>query len=525
FVFASVFNGLFAQKPNTKNVKIEFIQPPIKPFPDNVKTYFVKMINNAANLPISPDSEQNNITLRGYERATNENEADVIFKMTINSVRYDNAVKKVTYKQKVNDSTYVDKTGGQFTVNAYLSTSYHFKDQKNDKFLGSGAGKADVSTFTSPTYNTYNEAVSASNETKSTEAKKLYGELFKSAKTKFSNRINDDFGFPIKTQYFPIARGKGKKHDYADLEGAYNKFVEVGKILDENHDIEKVRPMVEEAIKVWEKAAGEYVSGSKKARVGDKNIGHIYTNLAVGNFVIEKWDQSLDYVAKSRKHKGQAAWADYLDKTIKRMRERYAKEPAYAAKAKSNTVVASANKTAEAEETEEDLENLSHSERIERDRRKTANYCYEFKVNEDNVIGKTGGISLPNLDDKRSFYFFYKPGKDPVAVFPLGKLTAFNWNDFEALGVVGDRMPEWSANFDNVKVFVAFEAVKVNETGRLLKLADNPVTTERSGSGNIFLLPTKYQSTDEALAEDGLVTLLKKHFDKASYENMLTWKE
>lgn len=314
---------IYGQKPNTKNVLIKYVQPPAKPLQENIKLYYSEVNNEASSFGISPDKEKSSIKLEGYERATSKDEADVLFKFTITSVSYESSVKKVTYKKKINDSTSVDRTGGQYEVTAYLSSSVYMRDLKNDKLLGSGAGQASQKKYTSSRFNTYNEAVYAVNEKKSAHAKKLYREMYNKRLGYFIDGINNDYGFPLKATYKPIARGKGKKHDYSDLESAYNEFSRIMEIHNNNGLTESVVKTLESCIGIWNKAIQEYQPNSRKARIGDKNVGHLYFNLATAYFVLREWGTVYEFLSKVKETKGQKSSAEIFEGKTKDLEERF----------------------------------------------------------------------------------------------------------------------------------------------------------------------------------------------------------
>ena len=317
------FNFLYGQKPNVKTVQIKYVQPPDKPFQDNVELYYSEIVNNAANFNISPTKEKNRIRLTGYERANSLNDADVLFKFTLGGASYETSVKKETYQKKVNDSTYVEKTGGLYTVTAYLSNSVLVQDLKNDQHLGSGAGKSAQKTYTSSVFSTYNNAVDAVNEKKSEHAQEMYKELYDDRITYFNNYVNDNYGFPQKTLYVHIARGKGKKHDYTDLVNAFSTFRSSIDNYNENGLSEEVIIEMNSCIKTWNNAIQEYEPGTKKAKIGDKIIGYLYFNVAYAHFVLREWDSVYDYSLKAKDIKGHRGQAEEIEKLVKDLQKRY----------------------------------------------------------------------------------------------------------------------------------------------------------------------------------------------------------
>lgn len=316
------FNNLYGQKPNTKNIRLKYVQPPSKPLKENVKLYYSEIINNAANFSISPENEKKRLKLEGYERALSIDESDVHFKFTIAGASYEATVEKVTYQDKVNDSTYVDKTGGKYVITAYLSNSVYVRDLKNDKLLASGAGKSAEKTYTSRLYGSYNDAVQDANEEKTKHAKVLYKELFDGRISYFNSTINNDYGFPLKTLKCAIARGKGKKHDYTDLQNAFELFSGSIEHYNNNGLSEEVIEGMNSCIDTWNQAIQEYQPGSKKARIGDKNIGYLYFNIAYAYFVLNEWDYVYDFLSKAKETKALKYQAEIFEETVEDLQKR-----------------------------------------------------------------------------------------------------------------------------------------------------------------------------------------------------------
>lgn len=326
----------FAQKPNTKSVTIKYIQPPVTPLPDNVKTYFFKVENKAAGLKIEALEVQRNFNLKGYTLAASENDADVIFQLTFNSVSYDGEVRKVDYKKKINDSTFIDKVGGEYEVKTDLNTSLFIKVLKNDKILKSGNARANSLNHTSKVYSTYNEAVAAYNKAKDTHTVELSRELAKRLAIDFSKTSNNNYGYVKKSVYVPIARGKGRKHDYSDLEQAFIEFEGAMDLANETGMTAKLKAITEECILVWEKAIKEFEPDNKKARIGDKNIGHLYFNIAAAKFALQEWQEVYALLDTVENTKGQGQISKIMRDITKELEMRHNNEPTYALGANEN---------------------------------------------------------------------------------------------------------------------------------------------------------------------------------------------
>lgn len=313
----------YGQKPNTKTISLGYIQPPMVPLATNIKTYYAFINSKVASLNITNSSE---LTLEGYKKVTSKEEADLLVQLNIQVASYESAVKKTTYKEKVNDSTFIEKTGGAYTVTAYLTTGYIIKDFKNNKTIVSKSNIHHTNVFESEPFNSYNMAVQYVNEQKGSHAKSLYENMYKEARKDFLTFANDIYGYPLKYVHAPIARGKGKKHDYSDLTFAFDNLQITAK-QNKGSELSPVQvTALNKSIETWQKAIEEYKPKTKKARIGDKIIGHIYFNVAAANFMLKEYNTALTNLAKAAETKSANYKATKFTAIIKDLQERQSKQ-------------------------------------------------------------------------------------------------------------------------------------------------------------------------------------------------------
>ncbi len=322
------FNISNGQRPNTKKVEFKYVQPPSSPLPENVKTYH-SSISVKTSLFTAPSNIRDNfgrlieLELKGYEQISSMGDADILIGLTINNVSWESKVEKAKYKQKINDSTYVDKEGGRYFIKASMNYSKTVKDVKNDKFLMS-----DVLTksngFTSNILPSYNQAIKERNNTLSYKRNNLYNQLFLQAKNDFKYVINDVYGYPLKRLSQPIARGKGRKHDYSDLQKAFDLFKNSSNNYN-GHDIsEGLEKSILECIKIWDIAIKQYVPKKRRARIGDRIIGELYFNRAYAYFVLRDWNQVYSNLSKAKEFKGLKKVLKNLELITNNLDKRYA---------------------------------------------------------------------------------------------------------------------------------------------------------------------------------------------------------
>ena len=131
------------------------------------------------------------------------------------------------------------------------------------------------------------------------------------------------YGYPLKRIYKPIARGKGRKHDYSDLQRAFDLFNNSSKNYN-GHDInEELEKKILECIKIWDLAIQQYVPKKRKARIGDRIIGELYFNRAYAYFVLRDWNQVYSNLSKANESKGLKKVSKTLDLITKNIEKRY----------------------------------------------------------------------------------------------------------------------------------------------------------------------------------------------------------
>ena len=320
---------LYGQRPNTKKVTFKYIQPPEFPLPSNVKTYYSQVSNYSTRVTtLNNIMPERIISLDGYKKASFLSDADLEIKFSINKASSINYVQKVNYKEKINDSTYVDRVGGIYIVESTINISTFVKDVLNDRILSSKDGVNRSQKFTSPRYSTYNAAVAARKANALSDATRAYHALYSASISSFISSINSDFGYPVKKTSQPIARGKGKKHDYSDLNKAFDMFSSTLEKYDGSNLTPEIELGILNCIDIWNKAILEFVPKKRKARIGDKIIGELYFNLAYAHFILRDWENVYKKLSKANESKGLKRLTKNFDLKAKSLEKRY----------KSNTV-------------------------------------------------------------------------------------------------------------------------------------------------------------------------------------------
>ena len=328
-VYFFSINILQAQRPNTKKVQLKYLIPPETPLPENIKLYTSRVINlTSVYLPIPFPSQNKVIKLIGYKTAPSISEADLTIKFVVNSISLNGAPIESKYREKINDSVSIERIGGIYNIEAFLNYSKYVEDVKNNKVLISKEGISIRNSFKSYRYKTYGEAIKAFEKNKENHAAKLNYSLYNSALGDFKYEINNSYGFPLKQSRYSIARGKGRKYDYSDLQSAFNIFQNT---LEEynGHDIsQEFEKNILKCIEIWNIAIQQYIPKKRRTRIGDKIIGELYYNVAVAYFVLRDWNKVYENLEKIKKNKRLKKISNNFELQTKNMQNRYNKQNA-----------------------------------------------------------------------------------------------------------------------------------------------------------------------------------------------------
>ncbi|MBN1185793.1 MAG: hypothetical protein JXB49_26160 [Bacteroidales bacterium] len=316
-------SAMYSQKPNTKDILFLYTQPPSKPLNDNINTFFPKVTNTGSSDLVLPDNISSTINLIGYVKASSEKSSDISIHFKINSITNVSTTEDVKYKQKMKDGTTVEKTGGIFKITAKLSYGYAVEDLKNKKTISSIENKTVEKTYSSSQYPSPNEATEAMKRLGPEKVKELHLELIYQELNIINVKINDDYGYPKERILFPIARGKGKDLDYSDLENTFNTLEKTSELYNAEGLTSDIKETFNQCLIVWDKAIGEYVPNSKKARIGDKIIAELYFNKACIYFLLNDWENSYGSLSKSTSYDGPKYMIENFTERIKNQEERY----------------------------------------------------------------------------------------------------------------------------------------------------------------------------------------------------------
>jgi hypothetical protein len=304
-----VISELNAQRPNTKNIAIPYIQWPIQPLEENIELYRSTIVNKST-IFYNPISK---LKLEGYKETVYMNDADLEIKFVINAISFSSYINKELYDKKINDSTYVKAEGGRYMVESRINYSEYVTDIKNNIELISNEGIIRRNSLSSGFIKNYIELVNLYKNRRDRDAIALSGNIINASINSFHYNLNNNFGFPLYTYYMPFARGKGRKFNYSDLKKAFDDFKSVSQMTYRTYKNSdrfkegyfndnmknKILQKLNNCIEIWENAIKEYIPNKRKTRIGDKIIDHLYLNLSAAQFMKTSINNNFDLVYKN----------------------------------------------------------------------------------------------------------------------------------------------------------------------------------------------------------------------------------
>jgi hypothetical protein len=218
-----------------------------------------------------------------------------------------------------------------YTVESTMNFTTRIEDSKNNRVFIINENQATSKESTSENYNSYKVAEKAFKDFRGMVSKKLSDEMLQANYYAFRKGLVNELGY-IKTKYnMAFIRGKGGKFDYSDLSNAFEDMKSVNMILkdvfkdkakryDNLTDAMKIElnGKLDNCIKIWENAIKEYIPKTKKTRIGDKIIDHLYLNLSAAYFLKDNWSKASKLLKEISVRKSEIKKAEDFKKLINR---------------------------------------------------------------------------------------------------------------------------------------------------------------------------------------------------------------
>ncbi len=284
----------YAQKAKRKHiVNLYYNHLPSHPLSPDAKTYksIVNQTSTRVKVPEFQLSEY--LAIKGFSEAETVTDADVIMEFTLSAVTTSVDIKTKVTEKKVDDKT-VKETQYYYSIisKPYASFSIktkHGKMLKVMKFDGdkwkyeTSSDLFDTKDAASKEFNKKKNALISNNENSAVEDILNYIKSF----------LNDNYGYYRANEFASIYTGKGKKHDYSNLDEVADKYKSTLEEFSSKGITENFINSSNECIDAWKKAVAEYEPKNKKAKISDKNIEYFYRNISTAYLYMNDFDNAI----------------------------------------------------------------------------------------------------------------------------------------------------------------------------------------------------------------------------------------
>ncbi len=295
----SVFFPAMAQKAKVRTARFQYMHYPKSPLPNWVKTYSTETTSTSTRMKVAGDQERTFLVLRGFEKAELGTPADVklVFELYAVKTKADILTKEET--KKVDDKE-VKKTYYYHQVTSDIAGKFMIVDKNGTEIYKDEFREGDFQNVAkSDLYTTKSEAQTDYNKRKDAIISKSDNAALEKAMSAYKTYMDNYYGYYTAFDDALVATGKGKKHDYSDLDAALEKFQQAAEFYNSGNK-EKYKELATECIKVWETALQEYDPDNKKARISKKNADWINFSIASAYLYLDDFDKAIEYMNKGQ---------------------------------------------------------------------------------------------------------------------------------------------------------------------------------------------------------------------------------
>ena len=288
--------SMYGQKAKTEKIVVKQFHLPSSPLSSHIKTFAVNFNSEYDKIP---NYKETSLDIKGYERVSIE-EANVVIKLEVLDGKL---IAKSDTKVITSNNNGKAEVKMNITVNSSIELKCTLIDKNGLVIHNIQYPNYDETTKT--TYKTSAIAASTNPETAfKRHADNAINHTLKITLSKAKNATQDyldkHFSYYTEEINFNISTGKGGKFYYSDLDKALDKFKQGAQIYSEKQLTKDVETLLTECVQIWENATKEYKPGDKKSRISDKNISEIYHNISVAYYLLDKFDDALEWAEKEK---------------------------------------------------------------------------------------------------------------------------------------------------------------------------------------------------------------------------------
>ena len=281
-----------AQKVSFDNVKVKYIQLPLFPLPEEIKTYETSLMIDIPEEMGKPDQMNNQyLKIQGYEKVKDRGDLkiDLVFG------KFGLIEKKLITDDVYNINAGENMKGYLYQIHCKYPVTLTVTTGNGKEMLRQEVTPdKDLLNFD---FGKWEYSVENLNKKYNEEQEKLLLEkqekYIKSVLNQVKNILNGNYGYPEKSEKIKIASGKGKKFNYQDLETAFGNTEKAFESLTNKDNIDLIHQEFSTAIEIWEKAILES-DGGKKSRISPEIKMMLLYNCAVANLWMNNFEKAIE---------------------------------------------------------------------------------------------------------------------------------------------------------------------------------------------------------------------------------------
>lgn len=290
----------YAQKAKVRNATFNVMHLPLNPLKASVNTFSILTNNSSPKVQISSEQKSKYFNLQGFKK-TDIPSSDIKMEFTIHAVQTSVGIKDKEESKKVDGKDVkITKYYYQITSKTISDFIIKYKSGEVIKKLNFNGGSYQYKKVSS-LYGSRAQAQAAYNKSKKSLLTSANREGLVLVLKGIKTYLNNNHAYFSTREYGRIATGKGKKHDYTELDETFASFNTAAALISPNNVPQTVTSEFNKCIEIWIRTIDEYEEGNKKARISPKNIDAFHINIVVAYLYMNEFEKAREWTNKAMK--------------------------------------------------------------------------------------------------------------------------------------------------------------------------------------------------------------------------------
>lgn len=295
-VFLSVTVPSFSQKISFRSPKVKYTQLPLHPLGKEIKTYHSNVkLDLPEPLMQEPALKSPGIRLNGYEPVREADEADIRIDLFFDqfSMKERKRISDKVYHVNTasNETGYYDLLTFDFPAELIVSTADHHVLLREEIHPDSTTRILNFGKWTFSEEDLNHKFNTSSDEL----SLKIEKDCALSVLKRAGAIVNDNYGFPVRTEHIKIAVVKGKKNDFQDLTDAEAYFESAMDGITKSLEEEKINSALQHALDIWNKI----ISMDQNKPIGYNLKMMLLYNCAQASLWMNHFEDALAYAREA----------------------------------------------------------------------------------------------------------------------------------------------------------------------------------------------------------------------------------